>query len=165
MLSLSHLTRLFCFIMLWHFLLKTVHHVLGNRNWDKRPLVWSLMLVWPKVRLCVVFTVAVVVRINFPLVSLFFTFLLYSGSPRDLFLNMVWDVLYFQFYSPVIIQEFYWWGGKVQGETKCFIILRLGLSLLVKLYPCTVTFTTTSQLLFFPLRLHLFCIDKWVLYH
>lgn len=130
-----------------------------------RPLVWSLMLVWPKVRLCVVFTVTVVVRINFPLVSLFFTFLLYSGSPRDLFLNKVWDVLYFQFYSPVIIQEFYWWGGKVQGETKCFIFLRLGLSLLVKLYACTVTFTSTSQLLFFPLRLHLFCIDKWVLYH
>ena len=36
-------------------------------------------------RLCIVFTVAVGVRINFPLESLFFTFLLSLGSPRDLF--------------------------------------------------------------------------------
>lgn len=38
------------------------------------------------------------------------------------------------------------------GERKCFIILSLGFSLLVTLYPWAVTFTSASQFLFFSLR-------------
>lgn len=117
-----------------------------------RPLVWSLMFIWLEVRLCSMYCSCRWQRINLPLVSLFFTPLLSSGSPRDLFLNKVWDELFAQFYSPVIIQEFYWCSGKVWGERKCFIILTLGLSLLVSLYPWAVTFTTASQHLFFTLR-------------
>lgn len=114
-----------------------------------RHLVWGFTFIWLRVRLCSLFAVAVVAEAKISCSVLVLCPLLSLDFPRDT-LNIVWDVQFFQLYSPLIIHDLYIGGGKVcvcvGGWGQCSTVVLLGLILLLILCPWSVIFISVSKL-------------------